>query len=55
VDNYGLPIDFPLTYGEVHDNKATLELIGHLPDADFVVVDKGYDCEFIQELNRKKR
>ena len=54
VDSYGLPIDFLLTGGEVHDSKAAPELIARLPDADFVVADKGYDSEPIRELVRKK-
>ena len=54
VDSYGLPIDFLLTGGEVHDSKMASELIARLPDADFVVADKGYDCELIRELVRKK-
>lgn len=54
MDSYGLPIDFLLTGGEVHDSKAAPELIARLPDADFVVADKGYDSEPIRELVRKK-
>ena len=54
VDSYGLPIDFLLTGGEVHDSRAAPELITRLPDADFVVADKGYDSEPIRELIRKK-
>lgn len=54
VDSYGLPIDFLLTGGEVHDSKAAPELIARLPDADAVVADKGYDSELIRELIRQK-
>ena len=54
VDSYGLPIDFLLTGGEIHDSRAAPELIARLPDADFVVADKGYDSEPIRELVRKK-
>ncbi len=54
VDSYGLPIDFLLTGGEVHDIRAAPELIARLPEADFVVADKGYDSEPIREQIRKK-
>ena len=54
VDSYGLPIDFLLTGGEVHDIRAAPELIARLPEADFVVADKGYDREPIREQIRKK-
>ena len=39
---------------EVHDSRTAPELIARLPDADFVVADKGYDSEPIRELVRKK-
>ncbi|HGB3473279.1 TPA: IS5 family transposase [Salmonella enterica subsp. diarizonae serovar 61:l,v:z35] len=54
VDSYGLPMDFLLTGGEVHDSKVAPELIARLPDAAVVVADKGYDSEAIRELVRKK-
>lgn len=53
VDAYGLPIEFDLTGGEVHDSKAAPELIARLPFADYTIADKGYDSEEIRELIRK--
>ena len=54
VDACGLPIQFDLTGGEVHDSKAALELIAHLPFADYTIADKGYDSEEIRDLIREK-
>ena len=33
-DSYGLPIEFYITSGEVHDSKATPTLIVMLPSSD---------------------
>lgn len=54
VDAYGLPIDFEITGGEVHDCKIAPEFIGKLPKADFTIADKGYDSEEVREVIRKK-
>jgi transposase len=49
VDSYGLPIDFDITSGAVHDCKAAPELIAKLPQAGALIADKGYDSESIRE------
>jgi len=49
VDSYGLPIEFYITGGEIHDSKATPELIDKLPQSDYVIADKDYDSEVIRE------
>ena len=54
VDAFGLPIEFHLTGGEVHDAKAAPELIEQLPKSDYVIADKGYDSEDIREQIREK-
>lgn len=54
VDAYGLPIDFEITGGEVHDCKIAPESIEKLPTAEFTVADKGYDSEEVREAIRKK-
>ena len=54
VDAFGLPIEFDLTGGEVHDSKVAPELIVRLPLADYIIADKGYDSEEIRELIRAK-
>ena len=53
VDSYGLPIEFIITGGEVHDSKAANELIELLPQSDFVVADKGYDSVAIRDKIRE--
>jgi transposase len=54
VDSYGLPIEFQLTGGEVHDAKAAPELILKLQKSAYVIADKGYDSEEIREQIRVK-
>src|SRR3990167_27883 len=54
VDAFGLPIEFLLTGGEVHDAKEAPNLIAKLPKADFIIADKGYDSEEIREQIRQK-
>jgi transposase len=48
VDAYGLPIEFELSGGEVHDCKMAPELIERLPDSEAIVADKGYDSDEIR-------
>jgi transposase len=54
VDSYGLPNEFTITGGEVHDSTAAGELIEQLPVAEAVVADKGYDSEKIREQIKSK-
>ena len=54
VDAYGLPIQFEITGGEVHDCKVATEFFAKLPEADYMIADKGYDSEDLRELIRKK-
>jgi transposase len=54
VDSYGLPIEFTLTGGEVHDSKEAENLIEKLPNCGYIVADKGYDSEAIREQIRQK-
>ncbi len=54
VDSYGLPIEFDITGGEIHDSKAAPELIDKLPISDYVIADKGYDSEAIREQIRDR-
>ena len=53
VDSYGLPIEFIVTGGEVHDSKAANELIDLLPQAAYIIADKGYDSEVIRDRVRE--
>ena len=50
VDSYGLPIQFKITGGEVHDSKVAQALISDLPLADYVIADRGYDSEAIRHF-----
>ena len=54
VDSYGLPIEFYITGGEVHDSKAALTLIDMLPNSDYIIADRGYDSEALREQIRDK-
>ena len=54
VDSYGLPIEFHITGGEVHDSKAAPILIDMLPSADYIIADRGYDSEALREMIRNK-
>lgn len=54
VDAYGLPIDFELTGGEVHDCKNASEFIKKLPVSTYTIADKGYDSEEVRDTIRKR-
>ena len=49
VDAYGLPLNFELTGGQVHDCKAAPTLLDKLPAADALLADKGYDSQALRE------
>ena len=54
VDSYGLPIEFTITGGQLHDSKAAKPLIEMLPYANHIIADKGYDSEGIREQVRER-
>lgn len=54
TDAHGLPIDFIITGGEVHDCKVAPEFIAQLPSADYTVADKGYDSKEVRQIIREK-
>ena len=54
TDSFGLPIEFELTGGEVHDCKIAPMVIEKLPSAKYTIADKGYDSEDVREQIRKK-
>ncbi len=54
TDAYGLPIDFEITGGEIHDCKVASEFFAKLPDADYMVANKGYDSEEVRYIARAK-
>ena len=55
VDAFGLPIHFRLTGDEVHECKEALQLVAELPTADYIVADKGYDCEELRTKIKDKK
>lgn len=54
ADAYGLPIEFMITGGEVHDCKVAPEFIAQLPFANYTIADKGYDKEVLRDLIKEK-
>jgi transposase len=54
VESGGLPIEFELTGGEIHDCTAAPELIEKLPVSDYIIADKGYDSEKLRDQIRKR-
>jgi len=54
VDSCGLPIEFELTGGEIHDCTAAPNLIDKLDVSEIIVADKGYDSEKIRTQIRDK-
>ena len=54
VDACGLPIEFELTGGEVHDCKVAPEFIEKLPISEYIIADKGYDSEELRQLIRDR-
>jgi len=54
VDACGLPIEFKITGGEVHDCKCAPEFITKLPKADYTIADRGYDSEELRDIIRAK-
>lgn len=49
-DSCGLPINFSITGGEVYDCKEVPSLVDVLPEADYIIADKGYGNEGLREL-----
>ena len=53
TDANGLPIDFKITGGEVHDSQVAEQLIDVVA-ADYLIADKGYDAERIRLCAKNK-
>ena len=54
VDSGGLPIEFTITGGQVHDSKEAPELVAKLPASDYKIADRGYDDETLREQIREQ-
>ena len=50
TDANGLPIDFKITGGDVHDSQVAKQLIDTVDEATYLIADKGYDAEFDRYL-----
>ena len=51
---YGLPIEFTVTGGEVHDSKEAPDLVARLPASDYKIADRGYDSEPLRDQIRQQ-
>ncbi|WOE30361.1 IS5 family transposase [Acinetobacter sp. SAAs470] len=55
TDANGLPIDFKITGGDVHDSQVAEHLIDLIETADYLIADKGYDSEYIRKSARNRK
>ncbi len=54
TDANGLPIDFKITGGDVHDSQVAKQLIDCVGEATYLIADKGYDAEHIRICAQNK-
>ena len=54
TDANGLPIDFKITGGDVHDSQVAKQLIDIVGEATYLIADKGYDAEHIRICAKNK-
>ena len=54
TDANGLPIDFKITGGDVHDSKVAKQLIDTVDEATYLIADKGYDAGHIRIYAQNK-
>ena len=54
VDSFGLPVNFDITGGEVHDSKAAENLLNKLPKSEFIIADRGYDSQILRDIIKKR-
>ena len=54
TDANGLPIDFKITGGDVHDSQVAKQLIDIVGEATYLIADKGYDAEHIRIYAQNK-
>ena len=55
TDANGLPIDFKITGGNVHDSQVAEQFIDLVEYADYLIADKGYDAEHIRVFAKNKK
>lgn len=49
TDTSGRPIRFFITAGQVSDYTGAMALLGDLPDAEWLLGDRGYDADWLRE------
>lgn len=54
VDAFGLPIEFELTGGQVHDVKVAPTIVEALPELENFIADKGYDSDPLRDKIKLK-
>ena len=54
TDDDGRPIRFFMSAGQVSDYTGAAALIGSLPDADWLLADRGYDAGWFREALQNK-
>lgn len=48
VDSFGLPVEFEITQGQIHDSKIADKIISKLPKGGYTMADRGYDNDQIR-------
>ncbi|WP_216936940.1 MULTISPECIES: IS5 family transposase [unclassified Acinetobacter] len=54
TDANGLPINFKITGGDVHDSQVAKQLIDTVGEVTYLIADKGYDAEYIRMYAQNK-
>ena len=54
TDAKGRPIQFFMSAGPVSDYKGAAALLAHLPKADWMLADRGYDADWFREALKDK-
>lgn len=52
ADAHGYPIHIEITGGEVHDSQVAELMIDKVKHGEYLIADKGYDCERIRDYAR---
>lgn len=54
VESFGLPIEFVITGGQVHDSQVASQLIELTPTSNYMIADRGYHAEPIRDQIRER-
>lgn len=55
TDANGLPIDFKIIGGDIHNSQVAEQFVDLIHSADYLIVDKGYDAEQIKVSARNRK